>query len=116
MRMSERGESPPAAVEPRPVGVRATWILLLAINVLRFGFAFTFDLVPQEAYYLLYAKNLALSYFDHPPVLAWILRAFIEVFGDREWVLRFAMFCLSITTQAIWISMAKKVLGDRWTN
>jgi len=33
---------------------------------------FSFELSVDEAHYLLYAKHLAWSYFDHPPLVGWI--------------------------------------------
>ena len=33
---------------------------------------FSFELSIDEAHYLLYAKHLAWSYFDHPPLVGWI--------------------------------------------
>ena len=29
--------------------------------------------LPDEAYYWLWSKNIALSYFDHPPLATWVL-------------------------------------------
>ena len=36
------------------------------------GLGFSFELSVDEAHYLLYAKHLAWSYFDHPPLVGWI--------------------------------------------
>src|SRR3954466_830296 len=62
--------------------------ILVGINLLRFAFAPTFELFPQEAYYFLYSQHLALSYFDHPPVLALVLRLFTDLLGKSELSLR----------------------------
>jgi dolichol-phosphate mannosyltransferase len=47
-------------------------------------------LVPEEAYYWMYAQHPALSYFDHPPMVAWVIRAGTWVFGDTEFGVRIA--------------------------
>src|SRR4030066_289871 len=48
--------------------------------MLNFGFLFFRSLyitlpqlAPQEAYYWNYSRHLALSYFDHPPMHAWLI-------------------------------------------
>jgi len=50
------------------------WIgVLTVLQLLRLLVGALFELVPQEAYYLFYARHPALSYFDHPGILAWAL-------------------------------------------
>src|SRR3954471_1873017 len=88
--------------------------ILAGINLLRFAFAPTFELVPQEAYYFLYSQHLALSYFDHPPVLAVVLRLFTDLLGKSELSLRLAAFALSVVTQILWADMARRHLGPGW--
>ena len=51
--------------------IRAT-ALLFCLRILA---AFLIDLAPQETYYWNYAEHPALSYFDHPPMIAWIIGA-----------------------------------------
>jgi 4-amino-4-deoxy-L-arabinose transferase-like glycosyltransferase len=47
--------------------------ICLAIAVLvHLALGFSFELSIDEAHYLLYAKHLAWSYFDHPPLVGWI--------------------------------------------
>ncbi|MFL5366303.1 MAG: glycosyltransferase family 39 protein [Myxococcales bacterium] len=88
--------------------------ILVGINLLRFAFAPTFELLPQEAYYFLYSQHLALSYFDHPPVLAVVLRLFTDLLGKSELSLRLAAFALSIVTQLLWVDIARRHLGPAW--
>ena len=47
--------------------------VLVLLQLLRLVVGSLFELVPQEAYYLFYARHPALSYFDHPGALAWAL-------------------------------------------
>ena len=39
----------------------------------------------DEAYTLVIARTLALSYFDHPPLHQWILHGFVALFGESRW-------------------------------
>ena len=57
--------------------------LIAAITFLRLIYINFVPLVPQEAYYWKYAKNLALSYFDHPPMTAYIIAFFTWIGGDH---------------------------------
>ncbi len=91
-----------------------TGLLFLLLTAARFALGFGFELVPQEAYYLLYAKALALSYFDHPPVLAYLLRGALWLFGERELAPRACAFLVTLGTQLLWLDLARRALGDRW--
>jgi hypothetical protein len=56
--------------------VRRRWSVLsvlLILQLARLLIGSLFEVVPQEAYYLFYARHPALSYFDHPGILAWAL-------------------------------------------
>lgn len=55
-------------------------------------------LMPQDAYYYFYGQNLALSYFDHPGMIAYILRLFTTIFGDYPFVIKLADFTVSSLT------------------
>ncbi len=43
----------------------------------------------DELYYWAWAQNLRLSYFDHPPMVAWMIRASTSVFGNNPFGVRF---------------------------
>jgi 4-amino-4-deoxy-L-arabinose transferase-like glycosyltransferase len=43
----------------------------------------SFDLGVDEAHYMLYARHLDLSYFDHPPLVGWVHFLFNSVFGEN---------------------------------
>lgn len=46
-------------------------ILWLLVNLLQAGFT---ELAHDEAYYWMYAKNLDIAYFDHPPMIAVMIK------------------------------------------
>lgn len=68
--------SQPVERPPRLVG----W--LLGILLLRLVFAATVPLVPDEAYYWTWSRHLAGGYFDHPPVIAWLIAGGTALLGD----------------------------------
>src|SRR3954468_19628092 len=88
--------------------------ILIGIDLVRLAFAPTFELAPQEAYYFLYSQHLALSYFDHPPVLGLVLRLSTDLLGKSELSLRLAAFTLSVLTQLVWVDLARRHLGPAW--
>ena len=55
-------------------------------------------LMPQDAYYHFYGRHLALSYFDHPGMIAYLLRAATELFGSHVVVLKLADFTTTCLT------------------
>jgi 4-amino-4-deoxy-L-arabinose transferase-like glycosyltransferase len=61
---------------------------LIAFLILRLIFWFVTFPNPDEAYYWLWGKHPALSYYDHPPFQAWIQGLFTALFGQSFFVLR----------------------------
>ncbi|MBL7093914.1 glycosyltransferase family 39 protein, partial [candidate division KSB1 bacterium] len=70
-------------------------IFFISISVFRMIYVNFVPLVPQEAYYWKYAKNLALSYFDHPPMAAWIIAFFTALGSDSVFFIRLGSIMLS---------------------
>ncbi len=52
----------------------------------------------DEAHYVLYALNLDLSYFDHPPLVGWTQYIFTSVFGSGEFGARVAAILIGFLT------------------
>ena len=49
----------------------ATLVLIAVMTVIRLVFIASSDLSDTEAYYVGWARTLDLSYYDHPPLVAW---------------------------------------------
>ena len=62
---------------------RIVWGIVLLL-LLRFVSAATINLSPQEAYYWNYSIHPDLSYLDHPPMVAWVIRAGTLLLGKSE--------------------------------
>lgn len=65
-------------MDRRVVGV------VVAVTALRVLHAGWIGLSEDEAYYWVWGQHLAAGYFDHPPVIAWIIRLGTTVLGDTE--------------------------------
>jgi len=85
----------------------ASWLLL---NLLQAIFT---EINPDEAYYFLYGKHLDWGYYDHPPMVALIVRASSWFFNGNLGV-RFITVLLQIPTLIlIWLQLDKKVINDK---
>ncbi len=91
---------------------------ILAAFVLRLGFAAWAPLSFDEAYYWLWSRNLDLSYFDHPPAIAYAIRAGTALFGDTSIGVRVVPVLLSIAASwAVWeagAAVTGNAYGGAW--
>ena len=62
-------------------------VLILLYAVRRATIAWL-ELAPDEAYYWYWAKHLDWSYYDHPPMAAYIMAFFTGLGGNREFFVR----------------------------
>ena len=68
---------------------RAVLLLAVGLTALRLAAAGSIHLTEDEAYYRLWAQHLQLGYLDHPPMIAWWVRAGEALFGDTPLGVRF---------------------------
>jgi len=62
--------------------------LLFGTTVFRLIYINIPNLAPQEAYYWNYSRHLALSYFDHPPMLSYLIYLFTHLGKQTEFFVR----------------------------
>ena len=75
----------------------------LALCALRLAVAAYTGLVDDEAYYRLWSLAPALSYYDHPPMVAWIIGAGRAIAGDTTLGVRLlAPFCHLLGAALLW--------------
>ena len=87
---------------------RVVWGIVLLL-LLRFVSAATINLSPQEAYYWNYSIHPDLSYLDHPPMVAWVIRAGTLLLGKSEIGVRIGGLLLVVVST--WLINA---LGRLW--
>jgi 4-amino-4-deoxy-L-arabinose transferase-like glycosyltransferase len=68
-------------------GLRAAALIAL-VSALRLWIAAGVGLGDDEAYYWLWAQRLDWSYFDHPPMVAWLIAGSTAIFGDSPAAVR----------------------------
>jgi 4-amino-4-deoxy-L-arabinose transferase-like glycosyltransferase len=86
---------------------RLALALVAFLITLRLFMAASLPLSADEAYYWLWSKHLAAGYFDHPPAIAWAIRAGTALFGDTPLGVRLAGIVLSLPASwCVWRSAA----------
>jgi 4-amino-4-deoxy-L-arabinose transferase-like glycosyltransferase len=60
--------------------------------------ALAVPLFPDETYYWVWSRHLAAGYFDHPPAIAWLLRAGTALFGATPLGVRAPMLACGVLT------------------
>src|ERR1700693_5693 len=89
---------------------RCGFLLFLSVlSIFRFYFSAYFDLTPDEAYYWFWSRHPALSYFDHPPMVAYLIKMSTAVFGDREWAVRLPAMVMGLGDTLLIYLLGKKV-------
>ena len=82
---------------------------IVLLLFLRFVMAAVMNLSPQEAYYWNYSIHPDLSYLDHPPMVAWVIRAGTLLLGKSEIGVRIGGVALVVVST--WLISA---LGRLW--
>lgn len=77
------------------------WWLTLFVKLI---IAATFPISSDETYYWVWSHNIQLSYFDHPPMVAWLLWLghFFEPFGNA---IRWPTVIVGHLTLLVWIKI-----------
>ena len=94
--------------------VRNTALLILALVGLRLVAAAFTPITFDEAYYWMWSKSLAGGYYDHPPMVAYVIRAGTMIAGDTELGVRLVSILLALPmSYAIYRSAAILFGGAR---
>ncbi|HWU56743.1 MAG TPA: glycosyltransferase family 39 protein [Rhizomicrobium sp.] len=94
------------------ISARVSAICIFALLVLRAIMAAQLPLSADEAYYWLWSQHLDAGYFDHPPMIAWLIRAGTFLFGDRAFGVRFMGIVLSLPASWFVWRAAALILKD----
>ena len=93
-------------------------ILLVAVATYLLAMKLWFSLatfpIADEAYYWMWGQHPALSYFDHPPLNAWLIWISSQLFGHGILQLRMWAVLTTIGTGMIFWNWAKRFGGDDW--
>ncbi|MBK5272374.1 MAG: glycosyltransferase family 39 protein [Bacteroidia bacterium] len=90
---------------------KAIFYSVLILLLVRIASLLAMGIMPQDAYYAFYGENLALSYFDHPPLIGWILRLFMTIFGKNIYAVHLADFTVTLGSVFVFYQLAKRILS-----
>ncbi len=86
-------------------------LFLLFISAIHGLYNSGMQLHEDEAFYWLWSTRLQLSYFDHPPMVAYIIK-FFTLFADGEFFVRLgAIVCMSLSSWYVFL-LSKEVFDN----
>jgi len=97
---------------PAPRQLIAACVVIAAMTALRVTYACLIELRTDEAYYWTWSKESALSFLDHPPMIAWFIRFGTAIFGDTNFGVRFAGVLAMLVTQLLLADIVRRVTHD----
>lgn len=89
--------------------IKALIFFVALLFALKLGFALFTKVAADEAYYWLWGQHLDWSYFDHPPLNAWLLGLSDSIFGTNVIGLRFPAFLTFVGTLYVMWLFAKRL-------
>ena len=90
----------------------AASMVIAAMTGLRVIYAGLTELRTDEAYYWTWSKEGALSFLDHPPMIAWFIRFGTLIFGDTNFGVRFAGVLAMLVMQLLLADIVRRVTHD----
>ena len=80
--------------EPGKNNISKFWLIFWIYTGLRAISMFWLGVGEDEAYYWVWSKHLAWGYYDHPPLVAFLIALSTKVFGDTRWAVHLvALVC-----------------------
>lgn len=89
--------------------LRVLFFLLALLTAFRLYAASHVGLTHDEAYYWLWAQNLALSYFDHPPMVAYFIKGSTLLLGDTPLGIRIFSILLGAVSSLVMYKISLKM-------
>ena len=87
-------------------------VVVAGLTVLHGIFAVSIELRVDEAYYWTWSKENAVSFLDHPPLIAWFVRSGTALFGESNFGVRFPGLLAMLVMQALLADVVWRVVRD----
>ncbi len=95
------------------------WVRCAAVSaVVRLASVLLVPLLPEETYHWCYSRHPAFGYYDHPPMIAWMIGLGRLLFGDSTLGIRFVPWLASIGTTLALGGVSRRLHGVKaavWT-
>lgn len=85
------------------------YLTIAIFLVIRLAIAAAVGLAPDEAYYWYWSQHPDLSYFDHPPMVAYVMAVSTYLGGNNEFFVRLGGLVLSLGAMIIIFLTARKL-------
>lgn len=92
---------------------RGFLLFFFILTAFRVYFTAFFDLTPDEAYYWFWSRYPSLSYFDHPPMVAYLIKISTALFGEKEWAVRLPAIVMGLGDSLLIYLLGKNVFKSR---
>ena len=90
----------------------SAWKIILGFSIFRLFLAIILPLTPQEAYYWSWSRDLALSYFDHPPLASYSIWLTTLVFGQTIFGIKLAAVLWYLGMNILWAVMIEEMFNN----
>jgi hypothetical protein len=87
--------------------------LVVAITVVRVYLSAVLGLGDDEAYYWHWSRMLSLSYFDHPGMVAWLIRLSTTVLGQTPLGVRFPNLLCNTLSGFVFFRLSREMFSER---
>ena len=101
-------------IELGNIALRLVQVLAAALVVFHLVHLFFVSVFMDEAYYWMWGQHPALSYYDHPPLNAWLLGLSSAIFGWNLFALRVPVVLSFLADLYAVYLLSRAVGGDSW--
>jgi Dolichyl-phosphate-mannose-protein mannosyltransferase len=101
-----------APLVARPTLAEAIFAFVVACALGKLFAAWATGFTGDEAYTIVIARTLALSYFDHPPLHQWILHGFAALLGET-WLVRISFVLMAVAINLPLYGMTRRLFGTK---
>ena len=86
------------------------WLITAVTTFFRLLVIGKIGITVDEAHYWVYSKFLDLSYYDHPPMIGYIIKLFTDIFGTNEFAVRLPSVIIFVIASYIFLYPQKNFL------
>jgi 4-amino-4-deoxy-L-arabinose transferase-like glycosyltransferase len=93
--------------------ISATLGLIVVFTLVRLFVIGNLGLADDEAYYWDWSRHLSLSYFDHPPLIAYLLALFVWIGKNSEFFVRLGGVVLFFGSNILLFQISKRLFDEK---
>ena len=91
---------------------KSFFILLIATTIFRLFYIQWVELAPDEAYYWTWSRHLQWGYYDHPPMIGFLIWIFTAIAGQGEFGVRLGWVFIGVLLTLLLYLMGKKMFDS----